>query len=679
MTEKELKEYIANLEKSGGQTIGPGPGAAQARVAEQQRQARFTSDVAASLSAFPDIRPQGDQTALPAIFSITGGLAPLVAPQARVIRPIAQLGRGTALAPYAPSLAGSTIGSVFGTVLEPALTGQDYMSSTFAGRLIGNIVENAVWDVAGNLTFQIGGKTFKAAKDAFKSGTAGTTDPRVAAQEWLSNRGATLTRGQLEDSATGRTLEKIARSGFGETALMRQQEGVSKAVSSGIQEVKDTLQTSAAFKLALASEEPFTRAAGENFQELIKLARDEFKNKYRPFYDGLTQNNGVYVDLRSIKQAAQQEYDQLAKSKFKGAAAERKEVLDDVLAQDDFVEFGVAHDLRSNFSGAADDLTQPGKGTTTKGAAYTKYAASFEKAMDDAVLAPGKVPGQFGTFQTPLSKDTVDEYNRVKKLYSEGKKGLYNETIIEAMQLSKSKVGAYLADLSESEKFTDLFRAISTIDQYVQQQGKQGIELLNDVKYSFLENNLSNPQKAAAFARNLAENKDLNNSFYKLFRSEAPQLKEILNAAQIGLEEGPAGSYFRNKVYGAAGLATGGAFGYIALPDSAQNKISEAFPQIATTAGVFLLTPKIIARAVTDPQAMDALAGLAKASQQPRYAGAAFGKTIDLLNKSGVIDSEYVTTVNNFFNAPVEQPTQQVPTTGPVDIQKYLQELEGQP
>jgi hypothetical protein len=661
MTNKELQEYIANLEKAGGQTIGPGPGASVARQAETERGARFTSDVAASLSPFPDIRPQDGKSAVPELLGIAGGVLPFAVPQLGLSKRIIQAGQAMRAPVIGPSLIGSTGGTLLGTALEPALTGQNYRSSEFAKSIVTNVVENALWDVGGNLTFQVGGKLFKVAKDVFKTEVPGQIDPRVAVQEWLSNRGTTLTKSQLTGSATAATMEDIARGGFGERVFQEQQKKVGQAITGGLQEVKDTLVTSPTFKLALAADEPFTRAAGENFKELIKLGRTEFSNTYRPYYDNLAAQTEVKVDFRSVKAAAQKEFDSLSKQKFASdAAKQRKEVLDDILVQDDVVDFGVAHGLRSSFGESASSASSPGLGTSAKGAAYSKYEEAIDKAMD---LASGS-----------LAKDVLKEYRLVTSKYKQGKENLFNGTIAAAMDEAPSKVGAYLADLSESEKFTDLFKAISSVDEYVKTQGKQGVQLLNDVKYSFLETNLSTPEKAAAFATKLAENKDLNSSFYKLFRNEAPQLKRILQAADVGLEKSKTGRFLRNKAYILTGGLGGSVGGYFLLSDSTQNQISENFPQLAITAGVFILTPKLLARASTNKDAMDALAGLAKASKQPKMAGATTAKLVDMLNKSGIIDSEYITAVNQVFNAPT--PTPQIPS--PVDIESYLQELERQ-
>ncbi len=664
MSKINWDEYLSNLEKAGGQQIGPGPGAEKAAQEAERRQQRLQSDVGAALSVFPDIRPQGDQTGLPAAFGIAGGLLPFVAPQTRVGRSLTALGAGTRAAPYLPSLAGSTIGTVFGTAAEEAVLPRPFVASNFAKQLAGNVVENAAWDVGGNLVFNIGGKAFKVAKNTFGN-AAGQVDPRVAVQEWLSARGGTLTRSQLTGSTIAKSLEDVARGGFGAEAFIKQQAGVEKAITQGLQEVKDTLNTSDAFKLALAADEPFTRAAGENFKELIETARGAFKDRYRPFYQSLTEQNGVFVDLRGVKAKALDEYNRLSKIKDpKGATKDRLDVLESVIAQNDLIDFGTAHTLRSDFFASADDLSQPGKATTSKQQIYTKYASEFEKAMDDAVLAPGRRPGQFGTFKSPLTQQTVDEYNRVTGLYKQGFNSLYNETITSAMQQAPSKVGAYLADLSESEKFTDLFKAVGAIDDYVKKAGAEGEQLINDVKYSFLEKNLANPDMVSKFATSLKQDKDMNSAFFKMFRNEAPQLKQIINAAELGLQEGSQASYLRNRAVGGAGITVAGIAGAYLLPDELQEKLSNAIPQLAATAGVFIVTPRLIARAATNKDAMDALAGLAKASNQPRYGGAATAKIIDSLNKSGIIDSEYLTSINNIFNAPpaTTTETQQMPS-----------------
>jgi len=641
------------------------------------------------LNSQGNLVPVGSESPLPEIGGLLGGVgAALITknPEAGIA---ARGAIPTLIRTLVPSLAGSTAGTAVGLGAEGLLSGE-----MTPGRVGGALLENAAWDVGGNLVFSALGKTYRLGKEALqsagitKAGTFG--DAQLAAQKFLSERNATLTRGQLTGSAKDTFLEGLAGGGTGFDIFKTQQEGVKEAINKGVQEVKSTLQTSDAFQQALKADEPLSRAAGENFQNLINTARTEFKDKYRPFYDSLSKDYGVYVDMRSLKSQAEAEMERLARTKFAGAGAARKEVLDDILKQNDFIEFGAAHDLRSAFSGAANDLKIPGAGTTSKGAAYSKYANEVEKQMDSAmqITGPSKArmekagvqgnitpatsteaitTGATGfnpyTQRTALSKDMVQQYAENQRAYKQGMQGLYNETINEGMKQSPSKVGAYTFDLAETEKATDLFNAVSQVDKYAKQAGKDGGQLFNDFKYGFLEQALSTPEKVAKFSSTLEQDPEMRRAFYKMFKNESAPLKDVLNAAKVGLEnQANEGVYLRNKALIAGGQVLGAAATYAALPQDVKDKVN--LPEAAITAGLFIVTPRMIAKAATNKEAISALADMTKLQSQNKFAGAAAVKVIDRLNTSGIIDSQYVTDVENFFGQkqqPIqqEQPTQQ--------------------
>lgn len=547
---------------------------------------------------------------------------------------------------FVPSLAGSTVGTAAGLAGEAALTGQMTPERAF-----GALAENAAWDVAGNLAFAIGSKVYRISADQLakfgvsKEGSFG--DARIAAQKFLADRGATLTRSQLTGGSLDQFLEEISKGGTGMGVYRQQQENVAKALSKGIQEVKNTLNTSEAFNQALRADEPLTRAAGENFQALIGTARESFKETYRPFYQKLTEDLNAFVDLKPLKRQAQKELDFLAKSKFAGAGAERRQVLEDILRQDDLVDFGVAHDLRSNFGAAARDKVSPDGKATALSAAYTKAEQGINKAMDTAFPYKDK-----SLKNTPYINNLINDYRNTQNAYREGTEALFGETISTAMAKSPSKAGAYIFDLSETEKSTDLFKAITAVDKYATSQGKQGAQVLNDFKYGFMEQALSSPEKIKKFATDLDQNPETRRSFYKLFKSEAKPLQDILNAADIGLESQQSGiaAFLRNKATITGGQAAVGTLGYLALPTDMQEKLKENLPETIISAGAFILTPRLIAKAATNPQAVSALADLTKASQNPRFAGAAAAKLVDRLNETGIIDSDYIREVSTLLN-----------------------------
>jgi hypothetical protein len=559
---------------------------------------------------------------------------------------------------FVPSLAGSTAGTAAGLAAETALTGQ-----MTPERAVGALAENAAWDIGGNLAFAIGSKVYRIGADQLskfgvsKEGSFG--DAKLAAQKFLADRGATLTRSQLTGSNLDQFFEEISKGGTGIGVYRQQQENVAKALSKGMEEVKATLNTSETFNQALRADEPLTRAAGENFKNLITTARDSFKDTYRPFYQKLTEDLNAFVDLKPLKREAQKELDFLAKSKFAGAGAERRQVLEDILRQDDMIDFGVAHDLRSNFLSASQDkLSAEGKATALS-AAYSKAGASITNAMDNAFSYRNRE-----LKNTPYINKLINNYKNTQNAYREGTDALFGETINTAMSKAPSKAGAYVFDLAETEKSTDLFKAITAVDNYATAQGKQGAQVLNDFKYGFMEQALASPEKIKKFATDIDQNPETRRAFYKLFKSEAKPLQDILNAADIGLESTQSGmaAFLRNKATITGGQAAVGTLGYLALPADMQDKLKENLPETIISAGAFILTPRLIAKASTNPKAVSALADLSKASTNPRFAGAAAAKLVDRLNETGIIDSDYIREVSNILN-PVgtQQPTTQIP------------------
>ena len=635
----------------------------------------------------PAYAPQQEQTVLPALGGFAGGVLGAI----YLKNPAAGATAGRAfVGSLFPSLAGSSLGTAAGTAAERTLAG-DLFTTEGGKQMLGNLLENAAWDVGGNLVFSLAGKTYKVGKEAVQKFRGIGLDPaqeaRNAAQAYLSQRGATLSLGQLQQTPGVLQAETVIRGGTGAKAFAEQQAGVSKAIQQGLDDVKNTLNTSPTFNQALAADEPLNRAVGENFQNLISTARTDFKDTYRPFYDSLTKDYGVYINMRPLKAEAKAELERIVKAKGVGSSADRAEVLNDILKQNDFVEFGVAHDIRSALNGAANDLAQPGKNATAKQAAYTKYANKVDQQMNDAVQFAASNKGQRdwitkqgyeyvetpeagalfvsgpagfnqGVQRTQLAKDLVQKYNQVSEAYKAGMNGLYNETINTAMTKAPSKVGEYLADLSESEKFTDLFKAVSQVDKYAKTAGSTGAQAVEDVRAGFLNTILNTPEKARNFSIKLKEDDELRRAFYKMYRNQAPQLKEILNAADIGLEStGTVASFLRTRIAGTGIQATGGILGYLALPSEVQERLKENLPTAGITAGALLLTPALMARVATNKNAADALAGLSKYKEGTKISGAAAAKLVDQLNKSGIISSEYVTEIDNIFNRPQEQPT----------------------
>jgi hypothetical protein len=134
------------------------------------------------------------------------------------------------------SLAGSSAGTLAGTgaqELSYERTGTE--RDPFAQRAGENLVENAIFDVGGNLVFASLGKLYRVGKEAlqdvpalqglFKAGESiADFDAKKLAQEMLQKYGATLDKFQVTEGGAARTARGIAQSSFTARPLLEKSE-----------------------------------------------------------------------------------------------------------------------------------------------------------------------------------------------------------------------------------------------------------------------------------------------------------------------------------------------------------------------------------------------------------------------------------------------------------------------
>ena len=673
------------------------PGLSREEEAKRQQELNRTRmALAGALSPLP----VEQVTNLPGIGGLVGGLAPLAFPQARVLAPIMRLTEAAPAVtrPYIPSLLASATGTTGGTIAEQLLTGKDLASSETGMKLLANNIENAVFDLGGNLVFNLLGKTIKTGinKSGLKQGLFDTEEgaARKAAQEWLSSReGASLTRGQLTGDVGTQAVEGTLKFTTGAKYFAEQQANVKKALESGINEVKNTLDTSDAFKMALKQGDPTQMALGDRWQTAIQVADKEMKAKYRPIYEQVErEGDGLLVDMTPLKGAAKEELDRLIKNKAMSSAAEdKKKVLEQILAQEDKISFSTAHDLRSDFLASARESVKEGVPASTLEAYYKKYAQGLRNNMDnvavitfgsqeqkDAARRLGLVggidqpaglrTGQFKEYNIDeLSKlnlpttqanaknnELLRNYFNAQTGYKNALEGLYGGAMKTAIKSEPSAVGEYLFNITEPSRLKDVNKAIVEMQKYLPPEQSKG--LLGELQYGYINKMFGSPDGVEKFVKKL-DDTTFKESFNYLFRdaNTRKKLLDIANAAKYGLEEGAGSTVLRSRLIGAsatagtAALAGGGSF--LAFPEEVSNNL---VPSLAAL-GALYLTPKIMARALTNKEGIDALAMLSKAQNNPKYAGAAGAKIANMLNKSGIIDNEYLTEVNQLIFGKQEQ------------------------
>jgi hypothetical protein len=660
----------------------------------QQELNRTRMALAGALSPLP----VEQATNLPQTGGLLGGLATLAFPEARILAPIARLTQAApAVArPFIPSLAGSTLGTTAGTLAEQSMLGKDIFSSETGKKLLLNNIENAAFDVGGNLAFSFGGKLIKIGKDQLDKlgvtkGLFQTEEDaaRKAAQEWLSSRDATLTRGQLTGSLGTQTTEGTLKFTSGGEAFAKQQQGVKEALNQGINDVKSTLETSDAFQSALKQGDPTQMAIGDRWQNAIAAADKAMKTKYRPVYEQMEQQgDGLLVNLTPLKKAAKDELDRLNKNKAMSSAADdKRKVLEQILAQEDKISFSTAHDLRSDFLASARDATKEGQAANTLEAYYKKYAQGLQNNMTDiAVITFGSKEqkdlarklglgggidqqaglreGQFKDYNidsleklnlpttqaNAANNQLLRDYFNAQKGYKNAMEGFYSGTMQTMLKSEPEEVGKYLFNVDYPSRLKSVANAVVEMQKYLPPEQSKG--LLGDLQYGYLKKVFGEPEGVAKFTKNL-ENETFREGFNYLFRDSntKKQLLDIANAAKYGLEETPGSTVLRSKMIGAVTGAALGSGAYLSFPEEVSNNL---VPTIASL-GALYITPKLMARALTSKTEMDALAMLAKAQDNPKYAGAMGAKIANMLNKSGIIDNEYLNSVNTAIYGKQEQ------------------------
>ena len=702
-----------------GPSLTQGP-SREEQVAQQRALNRARMDIAVAVSPISLILPSSE-TSLPAAGSIAGGLLPVLFPESRPAQALMQLGSKApaAVRPFVPSLAGSSAGVAAGTLAEQSLLpDQELFSSETGQKLLGNLIENAAFDVGGNLAFSVGGKVIQVGKDALAkmgvgkgglmSNLSEDAQARLAAQKWLSSRGATLTKGQLTGDTGTQAVEGALSVSSGGSAFEKQRKGVEAAIRQGSQDVMSSLDTSDAFKMALKQGDPTQMAVGDRFKNAVKVAEQDMKEKYRPVYQQLEQEgDGLFVNMKPIKDMAKQELDKLAKQKFAGAGRERADVLEQILAQNDEVPLSVAHGLRSDLLSGARDLQKEGVATTTKEREYTIQAANIAKQMDSVMVATfgneeekalarklgmgggidqasGLRKGEYKGYYTDLDKflETVGktpantannkllrDYFNAQKGYSDAMQGFYNGTVSSALKQEPSAVGEYLFNMDRPERMRDAFKAIVEVQKNASPEVSKG--MAEELMYGFLRKAMATPDDVLKFSK-LLDNPQFKENFDFLFRdtTKRKQIEDVFKAAKYGFEETPGGTFLRTKLGTAAtGVGTTAAAGgllYYTMPDEVKNKLD--LPQELAGLTALYITPKMLARAMTSKQGMDALAGLAKAQSHPKYGGAAAAKIAKNLNDSGILDFNELKQVDQFIHG---QPEQQQQPQAPANALDY--------
>ena len=509
--------------------------------------------------------------------------------------------------------------------------------------------------------FRVGGQAIQIGKEALQGlgiGKNNIPDAQIAAQRFLSQSSqpqATLTRAQLLETPGSIAAERLARGGTGATIFGAQEQAVKKAVEEGKRNFFNKLDTDPEFNAVLGQGRSADYAAGTAFTNAINRAFTSLKEQVDPFYQTLgQQGKNVPVDFSSIQKVAQQELDAASAISSTGRAgsALSEEVAKELKNIADIkgtIDFAQAHQYRSNLLSRIRELEQSEVRPTN----LIRILKSTVKQLEDKMDEGAKL------FDPTLKK----EYDKISQLYKEGVSELYPQTVTKALQKNPERVGEHLFRVGNETEILDTIKAARRIETLTANTANpiKSDQILNSLRYGYLDGVLSTFESTAKLATDL-DNPKFARSFNALFPDKNQQevLRGMANAAKtIQKAEAPvAGLPSRTVGTGVqfASLATGGTAAYLSLTPDQQEKLKDNVPASLITGGIILFTPRIMAKAMTDPAAVSALAKVTNPTKiSPAAYGAAVTKLAAYWNNAGLFDNEYISSVQDFIGTRVPE------------------------
>jgi hypothetical protein len=255
----------------------------------------------------------------------------------------------------------------------------------------------------------------------------------------------------------------------------------------------------------------------------------------------------------------------------------------------------------------------------------------FDEAMDNAAT-------------TTLDPKTLQRYRTVTRTYREGIQGLQTEAIQAALAKNPEEVGSFLFAAGKETPINELYKSIAAAGKLTKKPSR---EILDALRYGYLEAMTNTPENMLKFANTLEQDVATRNTFKVLFGDPVQRkaIEDMNRAAQLGLVE-PASKMGMNlqtiSSLKQLGAVTGaGLTGYVFfMTPEQQQKVQDNLGTLAMSTGGLVLTQRQLAKALLDPQGAKAISLLSKAKQQA-LSPTVFTKLV-------------VEPLNNIFSRPAE-------------------------
>lgn len=525
---------------------------------------------------------------------------------------------------------GSAIGSAIGGATGEA-TEQYMKDEPFSLSRVGSAgLEEAAWDVGGNLVLKGLGKTLRFGSDLLGFTKSDIPDANKAAQTFLEKQGSSLPFAARTGSNLDAAIEGFINTPLTYDIYKNKEAEIRAALAAGQKEVLKQFPVSAEFEKALRSGTSSQRASGEALQNFMKAGEEALSTAVSPIYKEIFKDTDSRVSMFEIKQWAQKELSDPSK-----LTSGQRSILKEMETLPPQIDVSLLHQIRSRWLAEnRDKYTAIGGSEKDSRASSTisDLISKLDKAMD------------FSANKT-LSGDTLKRYKQVTNTYREGIQGLNTEAVQQALIKNPEEVGAFLFASGNETPINQLYKSIATAGTL---NKKSSSEVINALRVGYLDALTHTPENMLKFASDLEQNKNMKNTFNVLFGG-TPQKEaiEAMNEAakkgliepnrQPGLNMRSAGA-----VVGLAGSAAVMGTGYVFLlnPEDRQ-RAADMFGATAVTAGGLILSQRMLAKVMLDPKGAKAIKWLSKAKEKA-LSPTAFTKLV-------------IEPLNNSLNTPAEQ------------------------
>ena len=564
--------------------------AANKYLAERQaQQATAKSDELTSKSVLsPEYRPRsplGGQE----LGGLVGGVAGLIAGAPG--GPLTSAGLGTL---------GAGMGGAAGEAIEQFVRGEPMSGN----RLAQAGFEEAAWDAAGNLVLKGAAKTIRFGSDKLGFTKKDIPDANKAANDFLTQYGSSLPLAARTGSNIDASLEGFVTTPVTADIFKKKQQEISDALQRGQKDVLTNLAKTPEFEQALRSGSSAQKASGEVLQNFIKQGEQSLSEAVDPIYKGIFKDTDSRVSMFGVRQWAQKELSDPAK-----LTAGQRSILKEIDTLPPQVDVNLIHQLRSRWLAENRDKYSNALGSekdSRASATISELIGKFDEAMDFAARKA-----------FTLKPKTLDEYERVTKTYREGIQGLQTDAIQQAMSKNPEEVGAFLFASGKETPIAQLYKSVAAAGTLSK---KPSNEVLDSLRYGYLDALTHTPENMLKFADELKQNKSTQNTFNALF-ANTPQYNAILamnEAAKKGLVsvERQPGLNLRTGAavanIGAPVLAVGTGYAFLLSPEQ-QQKIKDNLIEASVAGGGLILSQRKLAKIMADPKGAKALTYLAQA------------------------------------------------------------------